>query len=459
MNDRRDAVYSSHSITGAATSFVSLSQESPTQEADGDDSIGTLKADEHSYLVPMISGSFSSEGTLKPGVSSSRGGSSEGSSTLQSTAPLNVSKSPENHSKSIVDSIDPYSGTFVEDDYDDEDDEDEDEGTNLWKMPLKQPAAEPAREGKRPVLSVDTEGSKRLGIYDNSNRDYQQLLPGATQNILNNLPNPSSFPTPTQRTRKPAANGSKRDSEFIKKSVQTWAFRPPPEDMYENLDVYFPAHDLDKPVIEATSGGSSPTAAEPSSSEGTLPANRTTNTGIRSRHKKSIRNVAAEHKRKIDRSSRADSASTNDMLRRRNTKLWGSKVEEVTPYQARTGIPPVPESPTVDNPTRKYSDSFLQLMCANFCIYRRAAIFKWVRGDLIGKGTYGRVYLALNVTTGEMIAVKQVEIPKTASDRDDSRQVSVVEALKLESETLKDLDHPNIVQYLGFEKTPDFLSM
>ena len=89
----------------------------------------------------------------------------------------------------------------------------------------------------------------------------------------------------------------------------------------------------------------------------------------------------------------------------------------------------------------------------------RIAIFRWVRGELIGKGTYGRVYLALNATTGEMIAVKQVEMPRTASDKDDSRQISVVEALKLESETLKDLDHPNIVSYLGFEETLTFLSM
>jgi serine/threonine protein kinase len=87
------------------------------------------------------------------------------------------------------------------------------------------------------------------------------------------------------------------------------------------------------------------------------------------------------------------------------------------------------------------------------------AIFKWVRGEMIGRGTYGRVYLALNATTGEMIAVKQVEIPQTASDREDQRQVTVVEALKSESETLKDLDHPHIVQYLGFEETPKFLSM
>lgn len=58
-----------------------------------------------------------------------------------------------------------------------------------------------------------------------------------------------------------------------------------------------------------------------------------------------------------------------------------------------------------------------------------------------------------------MIAVKQVETPRTASDKNDSRQATVVQSLKLESETLKDLDHPNIVQYLGFEETPANLSM
>ncbi|KAF9535366.1 kinase-like domain-containing protein [Crepidotus variabilis] len=58
-----------------------------------------------------------------------------------------------------------------------------------------------------------------------------------------------------------------------------------------------------------------------------------------------------------------------------------------------------------------------------------------------------------------MIAVKQVELPQTASDKADSRQHMVVQALKSESETLRDLDHPNIVQYLGFEETPTNLSI
>ena len=65
----------------------------------------------------------------------------------------------------------------------------------------------------------------------------------------------------------------------------------------------------------------------------------------------------------------------------------------------------------------------------------------------------------MSVGTGEMIAVKQVDIPRTASDKGYKQQVTAVEALKLESETLKDLDNPNIVQYLGFEETPNILSM
>ncbi|EIW86801.1 Pkinase-domain-containing protein [Coniophora puteana RWD-64-598 SS2] len=205
--------------------------------------------------------------------------------------------------------------------------------------------------------------------------------------------------------------------------------RPNPEELYERLEDAFPSHDLDKPVIEANSGGTSPTAAEDPMTIGR---------GIDglARGKKSIRYVAEEHKRRIDRTSRADAASFN-VMRKRSTKLWGSRVEEVT-TDARHHLSRVhPDSPS-GGPR---------------------PIFKWVRGELIGKGTYGRVYLALNVTTGDMIAVKQVEMPRSQSERNDSRQTNLVQALKMESETLKDLDHPNIVTYLGFEETPDFLSI
>jgi mitogen-activated protein kinase kinase kinase len=77
------------------------------------------------------------------------------------------------------------------------------------------------------------------------------------------------------------------------------------------------------------------------------------------------------------------------------------------------------------------------------------ATLTWVKGELIGKGSYGRVYLGLNVTTGDMMAVKQVELPVTEQARNDRRQVGMIEALQSEIALLKDMYHPNIVTYLG----------
>ncbi|MCO5570188.1 hypothetical protein L7F22_023906 [Adiantum nelumboides] len=163
----------------------------------------------------------------------------------------------------------------------------------------------------------------------------------------------------------------------------------------------------------------------------------------RFQHKKSIRIVAQDRKRFLERAEAAERRRVEGegLNRRRSTKLWGTVVVEVTPGvdgSASSSLGSA-ESPLPDASAKP--------------------VFKWVKGDLIGKGTYGRVYLALNATTGEMIAVKQVELPTTDSDREDARQKGVVSALKSEIETLKDLDHPNIVSYLGFEETTSYLSI
>jgi hypothetical protein len=47
------------------------------------------------------------------------------------------------------------------------------------------------------------------------------------------------------------------------------------------------------------------------------------------------------------------------------------------------------------------------------------------------------------------MAVKQVELPATERDLHDRRQQGMVDALQSEIALLKDLYHPNIVQYLG----------
>lgn len=93
------------------------------------------------------------------------------------------------------------------------------------------------------------------------------------------------------------------------------------------------------------------------------------------------------------------------------------------------------------------------------CRRPKTEAFRWVRGELIARGPHTRVYLALSVAAGEMMAVKQVERSEGNTDEEGFRQLKALEALKWESEILKDLGHPNIVSYLGFEETPNFVSM
>ncbi|OSC99472.1 Pkinase-domain-containing protein [Trametes coccinea BRFM310] len=321
----------------------------------------------------------------------------------------------------------------------DDSDSSEDRGTIWAKAPTKSAASQVSnasqktRTSARPPLtplSIESSPASAPNALPSSTSypDYGRSPPAG-------IPGPPPVPPPPQvwtPKRANAINKKQKDriSKFDNNFDVTWAPRPPPEDVYERLEEYFPEHDLDKPVIETPSGGTSPTSTEAPA----VPAPQQ-----KFKHKKSIRHVAAEHKRQLDRTSRGDESTVAPLSRKRHTKLWGSKLEEVTTEQ---GKGPASSAASDSSPGGSAKP-----------------IFRWVRGELIGKGTYGRVYLALNATTGEMIAVKQVEIPRTASDKDDSRQVSVVEALKLESETLKDLDHPNIVQYLGFEETPTFLSI
>ena len=343
---------------------------------------------------------------------------------------------------------------------DDEESDSDPGGSLIWaKKPPKKPSEpqqatpvqKPAPASRPPLTPLVFPSMDPNAAASSSNVDYGRSPPPGFPGPPDFLPSPIPPRTPrrtpaiTQPTKKLKDRISKFDNNFD----VTWAPRPPPEVMYERLEEYFPEHDLDKPVIDAPSGGTSPTATEAPA----VPVSR----GFK--HKKSIRVVANEHKRQMDRTSRGDDSTVAPLSRKRHTKLWGSKLEEVTTEQGKGPLSSTSADASPGGGVKRELFSFASAMTGSGGLTGSVAIFRWVRGELIGKGTYGRVYLALNATTGEMIAVKQVEIPRTASDKDDSRQVSVVEALKLESETLKDLDHPNIVQYLGFEETPTFLSM
>ncbi|CAG8492937.1 10194_t:CDS:10 [Racocetra fulgida] len=73
-------------------------------------------------------------------------------------------------------------------------------------------------------------------------------------------------------------------------------------------------------------------------------------------------------------------------------------------------------------------------------------------------GSFGSVYLGLNSATGELMAVKQVELP-TGNSANEERKKSMVDALQREIALLKELQHENIVQYLGCQRDDETLNI
>ncbi|KAF8513773.1 hypothetical protein JB92DRAFT_3083136 [Gautieria morchelliformis] len=70
-------------------------------------------------------------------------------------------------------------------------------------------------------------------------------------------------------------------------------------------------------------------------------------------------------------------------------------------------------------------------------------------GDSLGKGAFGQVYRALNWTTGETVAVKQIQLSNIPRGE--------LGEIMSEIDLLKNLNHANIVKYKGFVKTREFL--
>ncbi|SJM83661.1 probable serine/threonine-protein kinase STE11 [Zygosaccharomyces bailii] len=98
----------------------------------------------------------------------------------------------------------------------------------------------------------------------------------------------------------------------------------------------------------------------------------------------------------------------------------------------------------------------------------------WLKGARIGSGSFGTVYLGMNARTGELMAVKQVELqsnavaagvvnvaedrkppenwdPKQEQKMKNASRVhrKLIDALQHEMSLLKDLHHENIVKYFG----------
>ncbi|RDX77284.1 Mitogen-activated protein kinase kinase kinase YODA, partial [Mucuna pruriens] len=76
----------------------------------------------------------------------------------------------------------------------------------------------------------------------------------------------------------------------------------------------------------------------------------------------------------------------------------------------------------------------------------------WKKGQLLGRGTFGHVYLGFNRESGEMCAMKEVTLYS-----DDAKSRESAQQLGQEIALLSRLRHPNIVQYYGSETVDDKL--
>eukprot|EP00842_Homolaphlyctis_polyrhiza_P002122 jgi/Hompol1/2910/HPOL_003062-RA len=110
----------------------------------------------------------------------------------------------------------------------------------------------------------------------------------------------------------------------------------------------------------------------------------------------------------------------------------------------------------------------------------------WLKGDLIGRGTFASVYFGIIIETGQCIAVKQIRLAPASNQNTShgshphhghhahhghhehrhqhhnksqlaSRKTAIPQMSELE--LLQGLKHPHIVQYIGFEQTPEFLNI
>lgn len=223
------------------------------------------------------------------------------------------------------------------------------------------PASPTSPHHKRPNLRVTIEGSPG-GSSDprvsGSNKDMS--APPASQ-FASQQQHRASEPSPPSGNRSSRKPHNPRLDELVRfssspsigrrnsfaareKDEKDWAIRPPVETVLENLDVFFPEHDLDKPVFDlpTPTPGTPSTDASPVREAPPSRTNRNGSTGTTGGplgYRKSIRVVAQDRKRMLQKAgnnvARAVSGLGSNLLRRRSTKLFGARIEEVTSAQMK----------------------------------------------------------------------------------------------------------------------------
>jgi mitogen-activated protein kinase kinase kinase len=334
-------------------------------------------------------------------------------------------------------------------------------------------SAETSPKARKPSLSVNT------STRSNKGRSVTFKSPGANDEQSIGPPYPSSAVYPNDPRSGFDGNGAtfpstgnspeeekpRRNSSF---ATNVWASRPPVEGVINNLDDFFPNIDLDEPYLEPSGASppispinpmakdqSGPSYQQPSSSaiprgydipapyepplRNSVARRNMEKAGGLSRMK-SIREVAQGAQLQVKRNKTVVDQSnkkSGEILRRKSTKMFGAKIMQISPKPGSrlSQLEPIPQNGLPPETVPK-----------------RQQTFRIIRGQLIGKGTYGRVYLGMNADTGDVLAVKQVEVNARLAGQDKDRIKEMVAAMDQEIDTMQHLEHPNIVQYLGCER-------
>ncbi|KAG2231320.1 hypothetical protein INT48_001256 [Thamnidium elegans] len=209
----------------------------------------------------------------------------------------------------------------------------------------------------------------------------------------------------------PIGSDKTQKSESTAEDSDMFGERPSVEKLYRDIDKYLPGHDLDKEILVEP-----PTPAAAAAAISPIVSRRLLG------HRQSVRVVAKQAHQRWKQATN-NVIMVNHLLRRKSTKMWDRPVERVKPGQEGIII-------STDTPNTK---------------------MQWMRGNLIGRGSFGKVYHALNIATGDWIAVKQVDAAMTKSDQRNLDLQAASDSLHREIRLLKDLDHENIVQCLGYD--------
>lgn len=402
---------------------------------------------------------------------------------LAGRAPANkISKGKEPDSISASSTSNTGARTFWKDaDSDNEDDE----ATELTKKPSLTVNTNRGKKG----LSVTFTSPKHANSSSKSPGDEDEHSSKSSRRTPN-TPRTDSWDDDVKLSRR---------KSFMEKDTSIWANRPPTDALINNLEDFFPNLDVDQPVLDEENLGNlppSPIAEEPQedakpttsariskfyndsdtlgSDESTLkalerPASIMSVAQKNSRRSgglgrmKSIREVASKRYTQgagamappvpsvpggAAPASGAVKDKNTNLMRRKSTKMFNANIVQIRPERGSIVLPQIPQDHLPNLPHN-----------ANNAIPKRQTTFRWFKGQLIGKGTYGRVYLGMNATTGEFLAVKEVEVNPKAAGGDKNKMKELVGALDQEIDTMQHLDHINIVQYLGCERKETSISI